>query len=74
MSDTIDSVKVRRHVLRLSTPVETPPDTVLISLLLSKEEVSALDRWIEGRPRPHPSRSEALHRLIRCGLTGHPGQ
>ncbi len=74
MSDTTDSVKVGKHVLRLSTPAERPSDTLLISLVLSKEEVSALDLWIASRPQPQPSRSEALHRLLRCGLTSHPGQ
>jgi hypothetical protein len=45
-----------------------------VRVVLSAEQLSVLDDWIESRPDPKPSRPEAIRRLITCALVDHPGQ
>ena len=45
-----------------------------ISVRLNGLELFCLDEWIERHEEPRPSRSEAIRRLMRAGLTEHPGQ
>jgi|GEM_PF-4247861 len=41
---------------------------------LTADELKMVDAWIERHPDPKPSRPEAVHRLLICALSEHPGQ
>jgi hypothetical protein len=41
---------------------------------LNALETYCLDEWIEKHEEPRPSRAGAIVRLMRIGLSDHPGQ
>lgn len=58
---------------RHSPPVDAPT-SIEICVKLKHDELAALDSWIAAHPKPRPSRPQAIHRLMICGLLDHPGQ
>jgi hypothetical protein len=46
----------------------------VISVRLYPEMEAALAAWIDGQPKPKPSRSEAVRRLIEKGLADRKGK
>jgi hypothetical protein len=45
-----------------------------VTVCLSRLETYCLDEWIERQAEPQLSRAEAIRRLMRIGLSEHPGQ
>ena len=39
---------------------------------MSRALSAALDAWIAAQPEPHPTRPEAIRRLVEAGLTAKP--
>jgi len=39
-----------------------------VAIRLRPDQVAALDRWIDAQPKPKPSRSEAIRRLLTATL------
>jgi hypothetical protein len=45
-----------------------------VTVTLNALETYCLDEWVEKHAEPRPSRAEAILRLMRIGLCGHPAQ
>lgn len=45
-----------------------------VTIRLSGLEAYCVDEWIQRQAEPQLSRAEAIRRLMRIGLSGHPGQ
>lgn len=58
--------------LRRAIAGRAKPCDVIVSL--NGLETYCLDEWIEKQAAPCLSRGEAIRRLMRIGLTGHPDQ
>jgi hypothetical protein len=54
--------------------LQEPDRSRVINVALNEVELLALDHWIARRREPRPTREEAVRRLVKCGLSGHPGQ
>jgi hypothetical protein len=58
----------------LAAAAASGPTGAEVTITLNALETYCLDEWIERHEEPRPSRSEAIRRLMRIGLNGHPGQ
>lgn len=45
-------------------------DAVPVMVRMPPNEMQGVDKWIEKRPEPKPSRPEAIRRLVELGLRG----
>ncbi|MET4370227.1 hypothetical protein ABIA99_002915 [Bradyrhizobium sp. LB12.1] len=55
--------------IRKKRPLGRPRvDAVPVMVRMPPNEMQGVDRWIEGRPPPKPSRPEAIRRLVEIGL------
>jgi hypothetical protein len=54
--------------LRVEEPAETIGRGEGVTISLRPELISELDTWIESRPEPKPSRSEAIRQILESTL------